>query len=132
MGVALESAGLLSQLTLAENIVYPLLARGERGEKLETCLQFALAYFDLYPWRAAVARELPSSLVLRALLARATITDPPLLICDNLFEGLHAEAREDIGGALARYVTARKLALVYTARGEADAAPLQADILRLT
>jgi ABC-type transporter Mla maintaining outer membrane lipid asymmetry ATPase subunit MlaF len=132
MGVALDGAGLLSHLTLAENIVYPLLARGESGDRLQASLEFALAYFDLYPWRGASPRELPSGLLRRALLARATITDPPLLLCDNLFEGLDDEARGDIGRALGRYVTTRKLALLYTARTEADAALLRADILRLS
>lgn len=131
MGVALDGAGLLSDLTLAENIVYPLLMRGEGQEKLQTRLEFALAFFDLYPWRADRPDELPAGLLRRALLARATVTDPPLLLCDNLFEGLHEEAREDIGYALIRYLAARKPALLYTARTEADAARLGAEILRL-
>ncbi len=131
MGVALDSAGLISRFTLAENIVYPLLARGEGGERLATSLSFALAYFDLYPWRAAMPHELSTGLVRRALLARATVTDPPLLLCDNLFDGLHAEARQDVANVLARHVATRNLALLYTAVSEADAAPLGAAVLRL-
>jgi len=131
MGVALDGAGLLSRLTLAENIVYPLLAAGVDDHKLDTSLEFALAYFDLYPWRAAMAQDLPAGVQRRALLARATITDPPLLLCDNLFVGLHDEARQDIRGVLGRAVANRGLALLYTASSEADAALLGADILRL-
>jgi ABC-type transporter Mla maintaining outer membrane lipid asymmetry ATPase subunit MlaF len=131
MGVALDGAGLLSRLTLAENIVYPLLAAGADNHKLETSLEFALAYFDLYPWRTAMPGELSSGLQRRALLARATIIDPPLLICDNLFDGLHDEARSDVAGVLARSVANRGLALLYTAGSEADADLLKADVLRL-
>jgi len=131
MGVALDGAGLLSNLTLAENIVYPLLASGEDSHKRDTSLEFALAYFDLYPWRTAMPQDLSAGLTRRALLARATITDPPLLICDNLFAGLHDEARSDICGVLGRAVANRGLALLYTASSDADAALLGAAILRL-
>lgn len=131
MGVALDGAGLLSNFTLAENIVYPLLAEGADQHKLETSLEFALAYFDLYPWRAAMPQEFSTGLARRALLARATITDPPLLLCDNLFDGLHDEARSDISGVLGRAIANRGLALLYTTGSEADAALLKADILRL-
>jgi ABC-type transporter Mla maintaining outer membrane lipid asymmetry ATPase subunit MlaF len=131
MGVALAGAGLLTHLTLSENIAYPLLARGVSREKLETALEFALAYFDLYPWRMAMPQELSSGLARRALLARATITDPPLLLCDAPFEGLADEARSDIGGVLARYVTQRKLTLLYTASSDADAGLIPSDIMRL-
>ncbi|MBV9549413.1 MAG: ATP-binding cassette domain-containing protein [Alphaproteobacteria bacterium] len=131
MGVALDGAGLISHLTLSENIAYPLLARGEGDEALSAALEFSLAYFDLYPWRAAMPPELPSGLVRRALLARATITNPPLLLCDTPFEGLHDEARDDIARALSRYVTARGLSLIYTARSDAEAALVPSAIVRL-
>jgi D-methionine transport system ATP-binding protein len=132
MGVALDGAGLLSNLTLAENIVYPLLAEGADRHRLETSLEFALAYFDLYPWRTAMPQEFSAGLARRALLARATITDPPLLLCDDLFDGLQGEGRSDISGVLARAVANRGLALLFTAGSEADAALLQADVLRLS
>lgn len=131
MGVALDGAGLLSNLTLAENIVYPLLARGEEAQRRETSLEFALAYFDLYAWRTAMPQDLTAGLARRALLARATITDPTLLLCDNLFDGLHDGARSDIAGVLGRAVANRGLSLLYTASSDADAALLNAEILRL-
>ncbi len=60
-----------------------------------------------------------------------TITDPPLLLCDNLFDGLYGQARSDVAQVLRRAVEARNVALLFTASSAADAAQMHADILTL-
>lgn len=89
MGVLLQGNGLLTDLTVAENVALPLRAHTQLPEpvllrvvdlKLNAVGLRAAA--DLYP------RELSGGMARRVALARALALDPPLMIYDEPLTGL--------------------------------------------
>ena len=89
MGVLLQGNGLLSDLTVAENIALPLRAHAKlpvplvrRIVDLKLNAVGLRAAADLYP------RELSGGMARRVALARALALDPPLMIYDEPLTGL--------------------------------------------
>ena len=88
-GVLFQDGALLGSLTLAENIALPLTEHTDlpkatlRKAALRTLELFGLDQFaDFYP------SELSGGMRKRAGLARAIVTEPPLLFCDEPTSGL--------------------------------------------
>ena len=89
MGVLLQGNGLLTDLTVAENVALPLRAHTQLPEAvLARVVDLKLnavglrAAADLYP------RELSGGMARRVALARALALDPPLMIYDEPLTGL--------------------------------------------
>ena len=89
MGVLLQGNGLLSDLTVAENVALPLRAHTKlpvpllrRVVDLKLNAVGLRAAADLYP------RELSGGMARRVALARALALDPPLMIYDEPLTGL--------------------------------------------
>jgi len=89
MGVLLQGNGLLTDLTVAENVALPLRAHTQLPEPvLARVVDLKLnavglrAAADLYP------RELSGGMARRVALARALALDPPLMIYDEPLTGL--------------------------------------------
>jgi phospholipid/cholesterol/gamma-HCH transport system ATP-binding protein len=89
MGVLLQGNGLLTDLTVAENVALPLRAHTKLPEAvLARVVDLKLnavglrAAADLYP------RELSGGMARRVALARALALDPPLMIYDEPLTGL--------------------------------------------
>ena len=131
IGLVLENGALLHDLTLAENLAFPLanleLADNEIEKKLEHCL----INFDLDPWRNARSNELSANLTKRALLARALIKDPRILMLDAPFEGLDPEAAEELYADLKRLVAVQNVALLVTLHDKVEAQRLGANMMVL-
>ena len=88
-GVLFQDGALLGALTLAENVALPLTEHTSlprkilRNAALRTLELVGLEQFaDLYP------SELSGGMRKRAGLARAIVTEPPLLFCDEPTSGL--------------------------------------------
>jgi len=89
IGVLFQDGALISSLSVAENTALPLLEHTRLSPKLlrETAIRtLALVglekYADFYP------AELSGGMKKRAGLARAIVTEPPILFCDEPTSGL--------------------------------------------
>lgn len=114
IGLVLENSALLHDLTLAENLAFPLVRSRMPEDEIEARLEHSLVEFDLDPWRNAAVSSLSASIVKRALLARALITLPGILLFDSPFEGLDPGAEAELKENLKRLVAKQKVALLVT------------------
>ena len=98
MGVAFQNGGLINELTVAENIAYPLLMAADRPSvpSIRTRLEHALVSAGLYRVAGALPWQLSSGQVRLAALARATVAGPELVLIDDLFAGLDDEAAHEM------------------------------------
>jgi len=114
IGLVLEDSALLHDLTLAENLAFPLVRQRVPDAEIESRLEHSLANFNLDAWRNASTSALSTTVAKRAMLARALMTDPRILLFDAPFEGLDPQAEADLKATLKRLVTRQKVALLVT------------------
>jgi len=90
LGVAFQGGSLINELTVAENIAFPLLMAPGRPSPaaIAARLEHALVTAGLYRVASLLPWQLSSGQVRLAALARATVARPELLLLDDLFAGL--------------------------------------------
>ena len=89
MGVLLQGNGLLSDLTVAENIALPLMAHAHLPTPLlQRVIDLKLNAVGLRGAADLFPRELSGGMARRVALARALALDPPLMIYDEPLTGL--------------------------------------------
>ena len=94
MGIVFQTSRLIPDMTVFENVELPLALKGERREKrkkyvmdtLET--MGVLDFVDRNPSTLSVGEKM------RVEIARALVTDPPILIMDEPIENLDSLSKE--------------------------------------
>ena len=124
VGVVFQQPRLLPWLTVAGNVELPLaingVARPERDERTAAALrQVGLA--DAARLRPA---ELSGGMAQRAGLARALVSDPPVLLLDEPFSALDALTREAFDAELQRLWLQRRRTLVLVTHSVSEAVRL--------
>ncbi len=89
VGMLFQGGALLDSLTVFENVALPLREHTRRSES-EIAVEVArrLAAVGLPDTEHLLPRELSGGMLRRAALARAIITDPEIVLCDEPFSGL--------------------------------------------
>lgn len=89
MGVMLQGNGLLSDLDVFENVALPLRTHTDLPEELiGELVRMKLAAVGLGEAGALETNELSGGMARRVALARAVVTDPPLMLYDEPLTGL--------------------------------------------
>jgi phospholipid/cholesterol/gamma-HCH transport system ATP-binding protein len=89
IGVSFQGGALLSSLTVGENITLPLREHTDLDQTtMEIMARMKLEVVNLAGFEDLMPAELSGGMLKRAALARAIITDPSLLFCDEPSAGL--------------------------------------------
>ena len=89
MGVLFQDGALLGQLTVGDNVALPLTEHTKLGrDVVREIVLHKLALVGLADFANYYPSELSGGMKKRAGLARALVTDPPILLCDEPTSGL--------------------------------------------
>jgi len=91
VGVLFQEGGLFDSITVEENVAYPLLNRAEQAksiEEVEGKVREALRFVELEHTLEQYPSELSGGMRRRVGIARAVVTQPPLVLYDSPTAGL--------------------------------------------
>jgi len=91
VGVLFQEGGLFDSINIAENVAYPLVNRKTSAlsaEAVETKVEDALRFVELGHTLEKYPNELSGGMRRRVGIARAVITEPPLVLYDSPTAGL--------------------------------------------
>ena len=134
LGLALvvRSGALFPHLTVAENVGFPLAARGTARAARGAKVAWALDLVRLAGVDAHRPAELSPVQRQKAALARALVAAPPLILLDEPFGDLEPSEREGQALLLRRIQRSEKCALLHATRDAAEAMILADRIVLLT
>ncbi len=132
MGFAFPSGGLLSNLSLRENIALPLRFLGVSGAELERRTVVALGHMNLLAVADLRPHAVSASARRQANLARVLALDPELVLLDDPLEGLDAADRAIAQGLIQAWSADRSRTLVIAAEEPHAFTSLEADRLLLS
>jgi len=92
VGVLFQEGGLFDSLTVEQNVAYPLVNRGKRkkipANQIHQRVQDALSFVELTHTLEKFPNELSGGMRRRVGIARAVVTEPPLVLYDSPTAGL--------------------------------------------
>ena len=89
IGMLFQGGALLDSMTIFENVALPLLEHSELApEAVAAAVSERLEAVGLPGTEALFPRQLSGGMKRRAALARAIVTDPEIVLCDEPFSGL--------------------------------------------
>jgi NitT/TauT family transport system ATP-binding protein len=130
VGLAFQQPRLVPWLTTLENVALPLSLAGRGGAEEEA--HDGLARVGIADAASLRPRELSGGMAQRAALARALITDPPLLLLDEPFSALDALTREAFDAELERLWLDRPRTVVLVTHSVSEAIRLADRVAILT
>src|SRR5208337_625605 len=91
VGVLFQEGGLFDSITIAENVAYPLLNRRTHDvplDEVESKVRDALRFVELEHTMEQFPSELSGGMRRRVGIARAVVSEPPLVLYDSPTAGL--------------------------------------------
>jgi NitT/TauT family transport system ATP-binding protein len=131
-GLAFQQPRLLPWLTTLENVALPLTLDGAPPDVSAASAELALRRVGIPRAARLRPRELSGGMAQRAGLARAMVTDPPLLLLDEPFSALDALTREAFDAELQRLWMERPRTVVLVTHSVSEAIRLADRIVVMT
>lgn len=132
VGLAFQQPRLVPWRSTLDNVALPLELAGIRGPARRAAATEALERVGLAGAASLRPRELSGGMAQRAALARALITDPPVLLLDEPFSALDALTRETFDTELQRLWLERRRTVVLVTHSVAEAITLADRVVVMT
>ena len=131
-GLAFQQPRLLPWITTLDNVALPLALDGVPAAERTARARLALERVGVAGAAGLRPRELSGGMAQRAGLARALVTDPPLLLLDEPFSALDALTREAFDAELQRLWMERPRTVVLVTHSVSEAIRLADRIVVMT
>jgi ABC-type sulfate/molybdate transport systems ATPase subunit len=131
IGVLLDHGGLVSGLTVAENLALPLVRARIKNARVLDRVGWAIARFDLVAWEHAPAESLTRGIAVRAQIARAALLEPDVLLCDAPLDALDASAAAELERMIMRFADTGGGAVLMATNNPARAASFGRQVWRI-
>jgi NitT/TauT family transport system ATP-binding protein len=132
VGLAFQQPRLVPWLTILDNVALPLTLAGTQTADARPRAQDSLHRVGLADAGGLRPSQLSGGMAQRAGLARALITDPPILLLDEPFSALDALTREGFDGELQRLWMDRPRTVVMVTHSVGEAVRMADRIVVLT
>jgi NitT/TauT family transport system ATP-binding protein len=132
VGLAFQQPRLVPWLSTVDNVALPLTLAGEPVVDSRTRARSALERVGLAEAAELRPSQLSGGMAQRAGLARALITDPPILLLDEPFSALDALTREAFDGELQRLWMDRSRTVVLVTHSVSEAVRMADRIVVMT
>jgi NitT/TauT family transport system ATP-binding protein len=132
VGLAFQQPRLLPWLSTLENVALPLTLQGVSAAEVRTRAQEALERVGIADAVGLRPAHLSGGMAQRAGLARALISDPPILLLDEPFSALDALTREAFDGELERLWMDRPRTIVLVTHSVSEAVRMADRIVVMT
>jgi len=132
VGLAFQQPRLVPWLTILDNVALPLTLAGTSTEEARPRAQASLDRVGLADAGGLRPSQLSGGMAQRAGLARALITDPPILLLDEPFSALDALTREAFDGELQRLWMDRPRTVVMVTHSVGEAVRMADRIVVMT
>lgn len=130
MGVMLQGSGLLSDLSVFENVALPLRTHTDLPEAMIRALvDMKLAAVGLAEAGHLATNELSGGMARRVALARAVVADPPLMLYDEPLTGLDPIASGVIMGLISNLNATLGLTSIVVSHHVRDTLPIADQVL---
>ena len=132
VGLVFQQPRLLPWLSTLDNIALPLTLQGVSAEDARSRAHEALERVGLADAAGQLPAHLSGGMAQRAGLARALITDPPILLLDEPFSALDSLTREAFDGELERLWLDRPRTIVLVTHSVGEAVRMADRIVVMT
>lgn len=120
-GVVFQSYSLFPHMTVAQNLAFPLEARGAPKDVISRKTGDALRMVRLEGLNTRYPDQLSGGQQQRVALARAIVADPPLLLMDEPLGALDKKLREELQFEIKRIQRSLKVTVLYVTHDQDEA-----------
>jgi multiple sugar transport system ATP-binding protein len=124
IAMVFQSYGLYPNMTVKENIAFPLKIRGVEQEKIELAVQKAAQRVELLEFLTRKPKELSGGQRQRVALARAIVRQPDVFLMDEPLSNLDAKLRVTMRAHLKNLHNELRITTIYVTHDQIEAMTL--------